>query len=86
MYPYRDRAASTQSAGSGGNQGAVSPNISFTDKQPVVPPLNSDGLFKALNVVRIGDTRGNEWYSRCVCISVDPTAIPPQGLDVPIPL
>lgn len=37
------------------------------------PALDRDGLYKVLSVSIIGDTRGNDWYSTCICQSIDPT-------------
>lgn len=38
---------------------------------------NSDGLYYVMNANHFGDTRGNEWYSDLVCLSVDAT-VPPS--------
>ncbi|MEE3504829.1 hypothetical protein QN399_00880 [Pseudomonas sp. 10C3] len=33
--------------------------------------LDADGFYKVLNVSFYGDTRGEEWYSEAICISID---------------
>jgi hypothetical protein len=47
--------------------------------------LSADGLYKALMVNHVGDTRGNEWYSIIEAIAIDPTgqAIGPGQIFVP---
>ncbi|WP_110993121.1 phage protein [Pseudomonas sichuanensis] len=39
--------------------------------------LNADGLYKVLIADSFGDTRGNEWYTDVICISVDATILNP---------
>jgi hypothetical protein len=51
----------------------------------VVPPINTDGLYTCLYVSHVGDTRGQEWYSRITALSIDPTALPPQSFNVQAP-
>lgn len=41
---------------------------------PIYAPLGTDGMYKALSVDHIGETRGNAWYTQIICISLDPTA------------
>lgn len=45
----------------------------------LVPPLNVDGIYVVVQVVHIGDTRGNEWFSNLVCVTNDPTTSPILG-------
>lgn len=42
-------------------------------KQKIQNDLNADGLYKVLIADSYGDTRGNEWYTEVICISVDAT-------------
>ncbi|MDH0638187.1 hypothetical protein N5D52_14665 [Pseudomonas sp. GD03860] len=37
--------------------------------------LSADGLYKVLIADSFGDTRGNEWYTDVICISVDATIL-----------
>ena len=66
--------------------GNIGSTVGLSGSQVVVPPLNSDGIYKVLQCSHVGDTRGNEWYTRLICLSVDPSAIAPGGsVKVPIP-
>lgn len=68
---------------------AVSPNVAYASQGAWIPPLNSDGDYVALYVEHMGDTRGNEWYTKITALSVDPTAAVPQAVanvDLPPPL
>ena len=38
--------------------------------------INADGLYRLLTVEHSGDTRGQQWYSSLVCLSVDESAPP----------
>lgn len=38
-----------------------------------IPGLSADGMYKVLTVDHVGETRGNAWYSRVICIALDPT-------------
>lgn len=38
--------------------------------------VNADGIYRVLVVEHSGDTRGNEYYTRMTCLSVDPSAAP----------
>lgn len=40
----------------------------------LVAGTDRDGSYKALLVEHSGDTRGQEWYTRMICVAVDPTA------------
>lgn len=45
-----------------------------TKQNPVIfPDLSADGMYKVLTVDHVGETRGNAWYSRIICIAVDST-------------
>lgn len=39
-------------------------------------PLNADGLYRIYVIEHTGDTRGNDWYSDAVCISLGAGASP----------
>jgi hypothetical protein len=68
------------------NQRAASPNAAFGNQGAWVPPLNSDGDYVCIYVSHVGDTRGDEWFTRITALSVDPTANVPQAiLNVPLP-
>ncbi|MDC9027118.1 phage protein [Pseudomonas aeruginosa] len=41
--------------------------------------LDADGFYKVLVANHVGDTRGNEWYTDVICISVDAT-VSNQGM------
>lgn len=38
--------------------------------------ITSDGIYRVLTIEHSGDTRGNDWYSDIVCLTVDATAPP----------
>lgn len=50
-----------------------------------VPPLNADGRYVVLHAEHTGDTRSNEWYTKFVCLTVDPTAVKPATPGIPPP-
>lgn len=37
--------------------------------------LDADGFYKVLVANHVGDTRGNEWYTDVICISIDATVL-----------
>ncbi len=39
-----------------------------------LPGINADGLYRVLYFEHNGDTRGNDWYTDSVCLSVDQTS------------
>lgn len=41
----------------------------------LVPPLDNDGFYAVLIHTLTGDTRGQEWYSDLICLSVSATGI-----------
>lgn len=41
-------------------------------------PVNADGLYRIHVIEHVGDTRGNDWYSDVICLSIDQTTS--QGL------
>jgi hypothetical protein len=43
-------------------------------KAEVVPSFDADGFYRTFQVLHAGDTRGNTWYTDCVCAAVDGTA------------
>lgn len=48
-----------------------------TDKDAQVnapSPINKDGFYRILVIEHNGDTRGQDWYSDLICLSVDSTA------------
>lgn len=51
--------------------------LDFANLQASVS-LNDDGLYRIYVIEHTGDTRGNDWYSDIVCLSVDGTV--PMGL------
>ncbi|WP_315384779.1 phage protein [Microvirgula aerodenitrificans] len=40
--------------------------------------INDDGLYYVMVSEYVGDTHGQEWYSRLTCLAVDATSIPEQ--------
>jgi hypothetical protein len=69
-----------------GTNVGISPNASISGQKVIVPPINTDGIYKVLHCNHVGDTRGNEWYTRLICLSVDPSATPPSAVPTsPIP-
>ena len=48
---------------------------SFTDITFVANTTN-DGFYKVLVVSHIGDSRGNEWYTKMICLAIDASAAP----------
>jgi hypothetical protein len=52
-----------------------------------LPSISEDGFYKILYVDHYGDTRGQEWYSDCICLAIDGTILPmtESVLGVPIP-
>ncbi len=48
------------------------------DKQPA--KIAADGQYRVIKIIHEGDTRGQEWYSRLVCLDVDASA--PAGQKV----
>ncbi|WP_281659634.1 phage protein [Microvirgula aerodenitrificans] len=40
--------------------------------------INDDGLYYVMVAEYVGDTHGQEWYSRLTCLAVDATSIPEQ--------
>lgn len=45
-----------------------------------VPMTNANGLYRVIYSEHTGDTRGQQWYTDMVCLSVDSTATPPSQL------
>lgn len=45
-------------------------------------PLNLDGVYFVLVVEQQGDTRGLEWYSKLICLSIKPTTNPLNSISV----
>ena len=45
-------------------------------------PTDLDGFYKIYNSRVVGDTRGNDWYSDCVCVAMDKNTAPISGLFV----
>lgn len=45
-----------------------------------VPALNPDGLYRVIEMVLTGDTRGNDWYIEGVALSVDATVEPSKSV------
>jgi hypothetical protein len=45
----------------------------------LVAGTDKDGSYKALCVEHTGDTRGLEWYTKMICLAVDPTVAIPLG-------
>ncbi|WP_027188683.1 phage protein [Desulfovibrio cuneatus] len=44
------------------------------------PTISADGLYRILKVTFVGDTRGNDWFAKLVCVALDGTSQVP--LDV----
>ena len=56
------------------------------------PSLAANGIYKVLVADHIGDTLGNTWYTRCICVSLDATITqqqpyprPPQLIELGVP-
>jgi len=45
-------------------------------KEQELAKIAADGQYRLLKVEHVGDTRGQEWYSRLVCLSADASAPP----------
>lgn len=58
------------------------PVLGITDPGAVVPtinnPIDTYGTYKVLAVTHAGDSRGNQWETRFVCIDVD-SSVPNSG-------
>lgn len=50
--------------------------------QTFYAPTDLDGFYKIYNSRVVGDTRGNDWYSDCVCVAMDKNTAPISGLFV----
>lgn len=48
---------------------------SFTDISFVATTTN-DGFYKVLVVTHLGDSRGNDWYTKMICLAIDSSAAP----------
>ena len=81
LLVQRGTSGST-SAQVGGTPGfaasGLSPSFSGGQSE-LIPPLNSDGIYVVLFASHVGDTRGEAWYTRSVCLSIDPTALKPRA-------
>jgi hypothetical protein len=53
--------------------GMISPNVSYAKQGGWIPPINTDGDYVCLYVSHIGDTRGDEWYTRITALSANPS-------------
>ena len=53
----------------------------FGDLQFFASTTN-DGFYRTLVVSHVGDSRGTEWYTKLVCLNLDPSAAP--GKSVPL--
>ncbi len=53
-------------------------------KDPVnlAPPLNADGVYYVLVVEHTGDTRGVDWYSKLICVTVNSSVNPINSVPV----
>lgn len=50
--------------------------------QGFIPEVNvTDGIYRILYAEHQGDTRGNEWYSDLICLSINSAAPPPTILN-----
>jgi hypothetical protein len=59
---------------------AISPDaFEMYQKGGWLPPYNADGYYVVLQVRHFGDTRGTEWYSNLICLSIDKTALLPRA-------
>lgn len=59
---------------------ALSQEVNSTQYNDQILRLGtSDGVYKVLWILRIGDTRGQEWYQDCTCIGAS-TGAPPDAL------
>lgn len=46
---------------------------SFTSGPTLVADVTTDGFYRVLVAEHTGDTRGQEWYTNVVCLSLDPS-------------
>lgn len=42
------------------------------------PDTNQDGIYKVIYAEHTGDTRGQEWYTDLICLSISSTVVPPS--------
>jgi hypothetical protein len=68
-----------------GSSAIVPQSVTFSGEVPIIPPLNPDGDYVCIYAQHTGDTRGNEWYTKLICISIDPSAQLPKALPAPVP-
>lgn len=53
-------------------------------KDPVnlAPPLTADGVYYVLVIEQTGDNRGVDWYSKLICVTVNPATNPINSVPV----
>ena len=51
-------------------------------QQTFYAPTDLDGFYKIYNSRVVGDTRGGDWYSDCVCVAMDANTAPISSLFV----
>lgn len=53
-------------------------------KDPVnlAPPLTADGVYYVLVIEQQGDNRGTNWYSKLICVTVNPSSNPINSVPV----
>jgi hypothetical protein len=61
------------------NQTQLNSNVGFPS--PFSPPTfiantTNDGFYRVIVVTHLGDSRGNEWYTKMVCLALDASAAP----------
>lgn len=56
---------------------AISPRVDFVNN---LPSLDDDGFYRIYVIEHSGDTRGQDWYSDIICLSIDPAKSGLTGL------
>lgn len=54
-------------------------NINFALQQGAAK-INPDGLYYVMRAEHSGDSRGNQWYTKLICLAVNATVTPPQSV------
>jgi hypothetical protein len=54
------------------NPASLTYNLPYTGIQRFAS-VTDDGIYRLFVIECQGDTRGNDWYSSCIALAVDPT-------------
>lgn len=57
-------------------------HIGFQAPLPILPAISPNGLYKVLTADHNGSTRGNDFYTTVVCMSINPTTAWDAGIGV----